>query len=103
MDEFMSWYLPMAVQNGLNWNPDDPNHGYYYRQFYQALKNGEANTNIDPFDKRMHFSDIFKSQENPAYGFKGQEDVNIQRKYMMPDDRDNFLLSTEYAPWNYRR
>lgn len=56
--QFAHW----AMQNQV---PITPN--YDMRGFFQALMQGQANTGIDQFDHRLHYSDIGKRPQHETF------------------------------------
>lgn len=70
MDEmaFRQW----VRQNNIPFNPDAPTSDYDMRGFYRALQQGDprAHTAINPNDRRLHFTDAFKTPLHES--FSGQ-------------------------------
>jgi len=60
--QFMDWYAPLSAKLGIDPNPDDPEHHYDYRAFYDAMKRGEA---VSPDKQGGHFPSTFKTEGHP--------------------------------------
>ena len=58
---FMDWYNKFASINGLDPNPDAPEHHYDYRAAYRA----GAMPVRDPVDGMLHLPSEFKTKEHP--------------------------------------
>lgn len=61
-EEFQRWYADAAKKLGLNTNPDDPDHHYDYRGFYESVKRGEAKAPTEPGG---HWSSKYKTNDHP--------------------------------------
>lgn len=63
--EFQDWFKQVASHKGLDSNPDDPNHLYDYRAFYQAEP--ELAQQLLTDDPEAHFTDIGKLPGHPTF------------------------------------
>lgn len=80
--EFQSWYKPLAEKLRINPNPDDPDHHYDYRAFYQAMKRGEE---VSPDQPGGHFPSTYKTEGHPRTYLddgRGQVFDTRQAKYL---------------------
>lgn len=63
--EFRQW----AKQNNVPFNVNAPTSDYDMRGFYRGLQQGDprARTGVDPYDQRMHFSDVYKAPTHERF------------------------------------
>lgn len=59
---FQQLFNQWVAQNHVPITPD-----YDMQGFFQALMKGQAQTAIDPFDKRLHYSDIGKRPQHETF------------------------------------
>jgi hypothetical protein len=59
---FRDWYGAVSNKLGISPDPDDPEHHYDYRAFYDAMKRGEA---ISPDQPGGHFPSTYKTEGHP--------------------------------------
>ncbi len=62
--EFMDWYAPLSKKLGIDQNPDDPEHYYDYRHFYDDMKAGKPGV-ISPDKPGGHFPSTYKTEGHP--------------------------------------
>ena len=63
---FRDWYNNYAKQTNQSSNPNDKEHYYDYRGYYNKSQNEPYNPNLQ-MDNRMHLTDEFKQIGHPAY------------------------------------
>lgn len=61
-NQFQSWYVPLATKLGIDLNPDDKDHFYDYRKFYQDMQAGKV---IPPDQPGGHFPSTYKTEGHP--------------------------------------
>jgi hypothetical protein len=59
---FRAWYVPLAMKLGIAPNPDDVEHHYDYRRFFQDMKAGKV---ISPDRPGGHFPSTYKLSGHP--------------------------------------
>jgi hypothetical protein len=94
--EFRKWYAKLSGQLKLGPNPDDREHYYDYRGFYDAAKRGEVVTPQKPGD---HFTSQFKSPDHPDAYMKdrgGRVFNTMTGKFT--DDGSDIPEDIDYAP-----
>lgn len=64
---FREWYSSVAAKLGINPDPDDPEHYYDYRSFFDAISRGEA---VSPDQPGGHFPSQFKRPGHPRMRLK---------------------------------
>jgi hypothetical protein len=60
--DFQSW----VKTNRVPWQ-DSPTADYDMRGYYQALREGKAKQSLDPYDRRMHFPDTWKTPYHSTF------------------------------------
>ena len=65
--EFRAWYRNFSTKNGLDPNPDDPNHKYDYRAYFQANQEShdQYSAKMDETDGLYHLPSLFKHADHP--------------------------------------
>ena len=58
---FQRWYKAWAGLGGLDLDPDNPNHLYFYRRAFKA----GVEPQISPVDRRFHWPSDFKHPKHP--------------------------------------
>ena len=68
--EFQAWYRPIAQANGLDLNPDDPEHHYDYRRAWEAGAMPGAD---------RHWPSAFKLADHPNRYVNGEDTITGRR------------------------
>lgn len=86
---FDTWYKHVASTLGLNPNPDDPNHHYDYRGFYDEVVVPSGNQ-YAVIPQGYHFPD--------AYKLPGHETFSVESKYYKPGMSAGHWNGEDYVP-----